>query len=136
MTSEVKKQKYFAAVGRRKEAVARVRISEGQKEAKFEVNGKDLKQYFPTFELQKIATDPLHFIEDKKLVITVKTKGGGKHGQAGAVRLGITRALVLFDGSLKKALKGTGFLTRDSRMKERKKPGLKGARRAPQWSKR
>lgn len=126
--------KYFEAVGRRKTAVARVRLfpkSEG-----IIINGKDYKLYFPMSELQNKIEAPFKLLEAEPFQVSVKVKGGGLNAQAEAIRHGISRALLLFNQSFKKRLRTLGFLTRDSRMKERKKYGLKGARRAPQWSKR
>ncbi len=123
------------AVGRRKRASARVRISRGSGE--ISVNGEDLKIYFPFFALQEIVISPLKALgKDKDITVSVKVAGGGKKGQAEAIRLGIARALVGWNEDFKKSLKTLGFLTRDARKKERKKFGLKKARRAPQWSKR
>ena len=101
------------------------------------VNGKPYQEYFPYFELQNIVTAPLKAIsKEKTFDVSVKISGGGQKGQAIAVQHGISRALVVWDEELKKTLKTQGYLTRDARVKERKKPGLKKARRAPQWSKR
>jgi len=131
--------RYFEAVGRRKTAVARVRLytkKEGLKDTII-VNGKSYKEYFPLDSLQKIVESP--FIKMKaldKFVATVKVKGGGICAQAEAIRHGISRAMVKFNLDFKKRLRRAGFITRDSRMVERKKYGLKKARRAPQWQKR
>lgn len=123
------------AVGRRKSASARVRLTKGK--GAMVINGKSLQEYFPYFEWQEIIEAPLKAVaEDKNLDISVKVQGGGKKGQAVAVQHGIARALVVYNEDYKKTLKSTGYLTRDARVKERKKPGLKKARRAPQWSKR
>ncbi|MBI4250573.1 30S ribosomal protein S9 [Candidatus Uhrbacteria bacterium] len=125
----------FRAVGRRKEAIARVLIAEGI--GKITVNGKDYTQYFPTFELQKNVQAPLELTNTAAgLDVSVKVIGGGVRGQADAVRHGISRALLALNQDLRKTLRAEGFLTRDPRVKERKKPGLKRARRAPQFSKR
>ncbi len=122
------------AVGRRKMATARVRLDKG--EGKIIVNGKDFKQYF-TLSEQGIVLVPLKTLgKEKDLDISVKVNGGGKNGQAKAIQHGIARALVKWNEDFKKSLKVGGLLTRDARIKERKKPGLKKARRAPQWSKR
>lgn len=122
-------------VGRRKSARARVRLSKGQ--GTITVNGKDVKVYFPYFENQVMIAAPLKALaKDKDFDITVKVVGGGNRGQAVAVQLGIARALVAWNEDWRKTLKTLGYLTRDARVKERKKPGLKRARRAPQWSKR
>jgi small subunit ribosomal protein S9 len=134
--SEVKSEKYFYAVGRRKASVAQVRIYPFTKEeCEIEVNKKEFMIYFPTLTLQNNIMAPLR-LTPAKFKITALIKGGGFNGQSEAFRLGISRAMVLFDESLKKSLKDNGFLTRDSRVVERKKPGLKKARRAPQWQKR
>ncbi|MEK7131751.1 MAG: 30S ribosomal protein S9 [Patescibacteria group bacterium] len=123
------------SVGRRKTAAARVRLTPGT--GKIIVNGKDFKVYFPYFEWQNIIMAPLTAVgKEKTFDISVKIVGGGQKGQAVAVQLGIARALVVWNNELKKSLKTQGYLTRDARVKERKKPGLKRARRAPQWSKR
>lgn len=127
--------KYFAAIGRRKEAVAMVRLSTGSNDLM--VNGKSVAVYFPVLELQKIVMAPfLTMNVSAKIGGTVKVRGGGLRGQAEAIRLGISRALVKFNPDFQKRLKRIGFLTRDARVKERKKYGLKKARRAPQWQKR
>ena len=134
--AKVKVERYIEAVGRRKTAVARVRLqTQGRKE--FLVNNKTLEIYFPILELQQIAKESLEKMNClEKFNISAKVKGGGLHDQAQALRHGIARALVKFDSEFRKRLKKTGFLTRDSRMRERKKFGLKRARRAPQWKKR
>ncbi|PIR91405.1 30S ribosomal protein S9 [bacterium (Candidatus Gribaldobacteria) CG_4_9_14_3_um_filter_36_15] len=128
--------KYFEAIGRRKTAQARVRLfTQGQKEIK--VNEKPYKTYFPTNELQKIIESPLESIKClEKFGVSIHLKGGGFQAQAEAARHGISRALCFLNPYFKKKLRKSGFLTRDSRMRERKKFGLKRARRAPQWSKR
>ena len=134
--SKQKPARYFEAVGRRKTAIARVRLfTKGEKEIL--VNEKPYKEYFPELELQQIVTASLEKMKvlDKFRVI-VKVKGGGFHSQAEAIRHGIARALLLFNPDFRKRLKKAGYLTRDARMRERKKFGLKRARRAPQWSKR
>ncbi|MFH1610384.1 MAG: 30S ribosomal protein S9 [Patescibacteria group bacterium] len=135
---EVKKEtrKYFQGTGRRKHASARVRLYEKGK-GKFIVNDKKLKDFFGFFEYQQQALSPLKLTEKKdKLDVSVKVSGGGLRGQAEAIRHGIARALVEMDEELKPALRKNGYMTRDPRSKERKKPGLKRARRAPQWRKR
>jgi small subunit ribosomal protein S9 len=134
---EVKKAlKYFEGIGRRKTAVARVRIfPKGEKQ--FLVNEKSLDEHFPTFELKEIVLSPLNKTDClNQFKISAKVRGGGISAQAEAVRHGLSRALVLFNPDFRKKLKKVGFLTRDSRMRERKKFGLKRARRAPQWQKR
>lgn len=130
------KHDYIFAVGRRKEAVARVRWNP-KAEAVITVNGRALNEYFPTFELQHIILQPLVATQNEKLgSVSAKVNGGGINGQAESVRLGISRALVKQDADLRLVLKRAGFLRRDPRAKERKKYGLKRARRAPQWQKR
>ena len=138
---KLKQEKYIEAVGRRKTAVARVKIwpnnSGREKEGTIIVNKKPYTEYFSTIELQKIVESPLEVVQiDRKLRVVALVKGGGIHAQAEAVRHGLSRALVKFNPELKKRLKKAGFLTRDPRERERKKFGLKRARRAPQWSKR
>ena len=128
--------RYFEAVGRRKTAIARVRLQD-QGSGEFLINDKPLEKYFPTLELQQIVKDSLTKTDHlDKFKVSVKVKGGGLHAQAEATRHGISRALVKFNSDYRKMLKKAGLLTRDSRMRERKKFGLKRARRAPQWSKR
>lgn len=127
------KEKYWEALGRRKTAVARVRISEGKG---FFVNGKSLKEYFRLDELVNSIESPLHELKISRFKVDILPNGGGLAGQAEAARLGLARVLVKYDPELQKTLRQLGFLTRDPRMKERKKPGLKRARKAPQWSKR
>jgi len=128
--------KYFEAKGRRKTSTARVRLFSG-KESSILVNDKRAENYFPTKELQHIIEEPLKKVKtEKKFKILAKIKGGGIHSQAEALRHGISRALIKFNPEFRKLLKTEGFLTRDSRMKERRKFGLKKARKAPQWSKR
>lgn len=133
---KLKPSSYFEAVGRRKTSVARVRLyTQGEKE--IVINQRPLKNYFPTFELQQIATDSLRKMKcEDRFRVSIITRGGGIHSQSEAVRLGIARALLKFNPDFRKKLKKVGFLTRDSRMRERKKFGLKRARRAPQWKKR
>lgn len=133
----------WSATGRRKQSVANVRISIGK--GNITVNGKDVNEYMPYATLVKDIKQPLEVTGNMdKFDITVTAKGGGFSGQAGAIRLGITRALLAYDAntdqtredSYRKILKSAGFVTRDPRVKERKKYGLKKARRAPQFSKR
>lgn len=128
--------RYFEATGRRKTAIARVRLyTKGDKT--ITVNGKDIADYFKTLTLQRIVSSSLDKMKSTgRFKITVIVKGGGINSQAEAVRHGLARALVIFNPEYRKRLRKAGFLTRDSRMKERKKFGLKRARRAPQWSKR
>ncbi|TAN32987.1 30S ribosomal protein S9 [Patescibacteria group bacterium] len=123
------------AVGRRKSAAARVRLSLGKGDVA--INGKPLEIYFPEYEQRELVVAPLGAVaKEKNFDVSVKVKGGGKRGQAVAVQLGIARALLKWDEQLRKTLKTNGYLTRDPRVKERKKFGLKKARRAPQWAKR
>jgi small subunit ribosomal protein S9 len=130
------KTKYFEAVGRRKTAVARVRLFVGAKTS-FEINDKDLATYFPTEEMQKIAHAPFVVATPAdKFKVTAKIQGGGIHSQAEALRHGIARALLVYDIELRGKVKKAGHLKRDPRAKERRKFGLKKARKAPQWSKR
>ncbi len=130
----VKNKDENRAVGRRKSASARVRIGKG--EGKITVNGKDYKEYFSFFEQGVVVTPLKTLAKEKDLDISVKVNGGGKKGQAVAVQHGIARALLKWNEDFRKTLKAANLLTRDPRVKERKKPGLKKARRAPQWSKR
>jgi len=130
-----KTARYIEAIGRRKTATARVRITPASK-ATFVVNGKDIEKYFPTLELQRSANGALEVGSAPKLEVSVKVVGGGSHSQAEAVRHGVARALVILDGEKRTVIKKAGFLKRDPRMKERRKFGLKKARKAPQWSKR
>jgi small subunit ribosomal protein S9 len=127
---------YYEGVGRRKTSVARVRLY-NKKNGLVIVNGKKLEEYFTTETLQKTVMSPLDKMKSlDRFEIKVMVRGGGINSQSEAIRHGISRALVIFNGEYKKRLRKAGLLTRDSRMKERKKPGLKRARRAPQWSKR
>jgi len=127
--------KYYEAVGRRKRAIARVRLFIGQGD--FLINNKSYKEYFSTSALQQIVVSPFTMLKSLKMFNgSVKVKGGGPTGQAEAIRHGIARALIIFDESFRKRLKKHGYLKRDPRKKERKKFGLKKARRGPQWSKR
>ena len=125
----------FYGTGRRKRSIARVRLVEGN--GTITVNGKDLNDYFGAETLKYIVRQPLSVTEtSSKYDVICTVKGGGFTGQAGAIRLGIARALLEANSEYRPTLKSAGFLTRDPRMKERKKPGLKAARRAPQFSKR
>lgn len=131
-----KKKVQFWGTGRRKKAIARVRLIPTGDGA-ISVNGKSLDEYFGLETLKFIVCQPLVLTETTaKYDVVVNVKGGGFTGQAGAIRHGISRALLLAEPETRAALKKAGFLTRDSRMKERKKYGLKKARRAPQFSKR
>ena len=126
---------YFYGTGRRKTSVARVRVYNGT--GKITVNDRDIDDYFGLETLKLIVRQPLVLAEvDNKFDIVVRVAGGGVSGQAGAIRHGLSRALLQFNPELRSTLKKAGFLTRDPRMKERKKYGLKAARRAPQFSKR
>ena len=126
---------YFYGTGRRKSSVARVRVYNGT--GKITINDRDIDDYFGLDTLKLIVRQPLVLTNNAdKFDIVCKVEGGGVTGQAGAIRHGISRALLLADAELRPELKKAGFLTRDPRMKERKKYGLKGARRAPQFSKR
>lgn len=127
---------YHQAVGRRKSAIARVRLYPGTGE--FVVNGKDSRDYFGGRDLHQITIfTPLRLTNTAdRFMVSVKVVGGGSSGQAGAIRHGIARALTRFDPELRGALKRAGLLTRDARVKERKKVGLKRARKAPQYTKR
>ena len=126
---------YFYGTGRRKKSVARVRVYPGN--GQITINGKDVDEYFGLETLKLIINQPFGATGTVgKFDIVANVKGGGMSGQAGAIRHGLARALLSADETYKKALKSAGFLTRDPRMKERKKYGLKGARRAPQFSKR
>ena len=126
---------YFYGTGRRKDSVARVRVYNGT--GKITINGRDIDDYFGLETLKLIVRQPLAVAEvEGKFDLVVRVGGGGVSGQAGAIRHGLARALLQYDENLRPALKKAGFLTRDPRMKERKKYGLKAARRAPQFSKR
>lgn len=128
---------YIQNIGRRKSAVARVRIlPEKANSLKILVNGKDYKEYFPYFEWQNIILKPFKTVGIDKLSVSIKVQGGGPKGQSEAVAHGIARTLLQSNEELRTTLRKEGLLTRDARIKERKKPGLKKARRAPQWSKR
>lgn len=133
-----KNSRYYYAVGRRKTAVAKVKLyKSGANQSTLMVNDKKIDEYFSLARLREMAKNPLALAgEGLNFDVTVKVLGGGISAQAEAVRLGIARALVVFDSELKKSLKDKGFLTRDPRKVERKKAGLKKARRAPQWAKR
>ena len=122
------------AVGRRKSAVARVRLVPG--EGKIVINKRDIDSYFGLETLKMTVRQPLEVTKVNQFNVMVNVKGGGLSGQAGAIRHGVSRALCKANPELRETLKKAGFLTRDPRMKERKKYGLKAARRAPQFSKR
>ncbi len=126
---------YFYGTGRRKKSVARVRVLPGT--GVITINGQDIDEYFGLETLKLIVNQPFTVTETMgKFDIICRVNGGGLSGQAGAIRHGVAKALLLADPAFRPALKKAGFLTRDPRMKERKKYGLKGARRAPQFSKR
>ncbi len=132
---EVKEKKVYHAVGKRKTAIARVFMYEGT--GRIKVNGRDFRDYFPVDTLQITVLEPLKLVKKEgEFDIKANIKGGGIKGQSEALRLGIARALVLYDEGLRPALREAGFLTRDSRVKERKKYGQRGARRKFQWVKR
>ena len=129
-------KEYYRAIGRRKTATAVVRLYKASKNS-YQINGKEWTEYFPTAELKKIVTSAFETSSPaEKFEVIVTTKGGGIHAQAEAVRHGISRALVLFDAELRSPLKKAKMLKRDPRTVERKKFGLKKARKSPQWSKR
>lgn len=130
------KGKYFEGVGRRKNAVARVRFYPSGEGGGIIINDEDCKKYFPLVRFHQSAAEPLRVLKDKKGETLVKVKGGGVMAQSEATKLGLARALVKFNPDLKRELRAFGYLTRDPRMVERKKYGLKKARRAPQWTKR
>ncbi|MDD6648529.1 MAG: 30S ribosomal protein S9 [Subdoligranulum variabile] len=126
---------YFYGTGRRKHSVARVSVFNGT--GKVTINGRDINDYFGLETLKLLVNSPLVLTENEgKFDVVVNVVGGGCAGQAGAIRHGLSRALLQFNPELRPILKKAGFLTRDPRMKERKKYGLKAARRAPQFSKR
>ena len=130
-----KGDRYFEGVGRRKTAVARVRITKGT--GTFAVNGKKPDEYFNTLLSGQLASSPLEKLAlEGKFNVSAKVVVGGVNAQAEAVRLGLSRALVIFEAPLRDKLRAFGFLTRDPRMVERKKYGHKKARRSPQWKKR
>ena len=128
-------RRYFYGTGRRKSSVARVRVYAGT--GKITINGRDIDDYFGLETLKLIVNQPLELTDTVgKFDIVCTVAGGGVTGQAGAIRHGLSRALLQYEEELRPVLKKAGFLTRDPRMKERKKYGLKAARRAPQFSKR
>ena len=123
------------ATGRRKESIARVRLVPGTGE--FQLNGRSLEDYFPTRAHRMVVSAPLRTVgREKEFDVVARIEGGGVAGQAGALRLGIARALIELDPELRPVLKKEGYLSRDAREKERRKYGLKKARKAPQYSKR
>ncbi len=137
-------EKYFKSIGRRKESTAIVRLYTRKStdpayddKALVTVNNKDYTDYFSNNNLHAIVESPLKKLKSmNRFKATIKVSGGGITSQAGAIRHGLARSLVLFDGNFRKKLKKAGFLTRDPRAKERRKPGLKKARKSPRWSKR
>ena len=136
-----KPKKYYEAVGRRKTAIARVRLLTirplEEEMGQISINGKSYKEYFSLMELQQTVEASLRKLKSlNRFEVVAKVRGGGIRAQAEAIRHGIARALVKFNIDFRKKLKRAGYLKRDPRMKERKKYGLKGARRAPQWAKR
>ena len=133
--SEQAQQDRTLGTGRRKEAVARVRLSPGR--GRFDLNGRPLEEYFPSRTHRMVIMTPLRVVDrEKDFDVVARLHGGGISGQAGALRHGLARALVEFDPALRPLLKKEGLLTRDAREKERRKYGLKKARKAPQYSKR
>lgn len=138
-------EKYYESIGRRKRAVARVRVftkkstdaQTAEDKALITVNDKPYYEYFKVQELQNIVESPLKKLKSLgRFKATIRLFGGGIHGQADAAKFGLSRALVMFDQNFSKKLRKAGYLTRDSREKERRKYGLKKARKAPQWAKR
>ncbi len=131
-------RRYYEGIGRRKKASARVRIyPDADASGSFIVNDKDVKDYFPRYGDHRILTGPLTDTDLlAKVDVSVLVQGGGSTGQTGAVRLGLARALVKYDEDLRGSLRTSGHMTRDARVKERKKPGLKRARKAPTYTKR
>jgi len=135
-TKETKAQKYVYAVGKRKTSIAQVRLFEDGK-GEITINDKPINQYFKEKSHVETLLTPLKLVNMDKLVnLTVKVRGGGTNSQSEAIRHAIARALNELNADFRKTLKVAGFLKRDARIKERKKPGLKRARRAPQWQKR
>lgn len=133
---KAKEERYIETVGRRKTAIARARLTPGPRTIVF-INGKDVNEYFPTETLRVTALEPfLKVTLPTQFAVKIIVRGGGIAGQATAVRHAISRALVEYQADLRGALKKEGFLKRDPRAKERRKPGLKKARKRPQWSKR
>ena len=132
-----KESQYFYGLGKRKTAIAQVRIYPVEKiEKGIIVNGKNVSDYFTIGRHVEVINSPFLTISDTKFDVSAKVVGGGVNAQAEAIRLGAARAMVKFNPELKKQLRDRGFLTRDARIVERKKPGLKKARKSPQWAKR
>lgn len=133
--SKATRRKVYKSIGRRKESVAQVKLTNGKGNIK--VNGKSLEDYFSYGKLKSIVKRPLEIVSEiNKLDLEIRVRGGGSRGQAEAIQHGISRALVSLNKDFRLLLKKEGYLRRDPRMKERKKYGLKKARRAPQWQKR
>jgi len=131
-----KETRYIPAIGRRKNATAQVRITPASKMS-FVINEKSLDDYFTVEELRKVVKAPFALVETKdEFEVSILVKGGGISAQADAIRHGISRALIKYDEELRGQLKSAGYLKRDPRRKERKKPGLRKARKRPAWSKR
>jgi len=127
--------KYFYAVGRRKTAIAKIRLF-SESHPRIIINDKNISDYFKTTTLQSVSLEPLTKLNFDKYSVIARVNGGGASAQAEALRHAIARALLKIDNNLRKQLKKAGYLKRDPRMKERRKFGLKKARKAPQWSKR
>lgn len=144
ITKKVTEEKYYEAVGRRKESIARVRLYTkkaadiiSEERVLITINGKDYHEYLTDVSLWEVVEAPLKKLKSiNRFKVTVVIHGGGKSGQADAIRHGIARTLVKFDQNFRKKLKRAGYLTRDPRAKERRKYGLKKARKAPRWAKR
>ncbi|MBU0458312.1 30S ribosomal protein S9 [Patescibacteria group bacterium] len=136
MVTATKNRQYHYSAGKRKTSIARVKLFEGGS-GNITVNGSKIKEYFPRGIQSENAVAPLALTDNSGVFdIEITVKGGGMSSQSDAIRHGISRALVLYNPELRSQLKREGYLRRDARIKERKKPGLKGARRAPQWAKR
>ncbi len=135
---EIPKGAYYEAVGRRKTAVARVRLfNKGKEKSEIMINDKNISDYFPTDKLRQTAMSSLEIMKaDDRFKITAKISGGGIQAQSEALRHALARALIKFNAEFRKRLKKAAYLKRDPRAKERRKFGLKKARKAPQWSKR
>ena len=131
-----KKTKYYEGVGGRKTSSARVRIYPGKDSDNYTINEKTVDDYFQTKKQIKQAKQPLAMVGEEDMEVSVLVEGGGTNSQAEAVRHGLARALEEYNEDYRKKLKSAGYLTRDARKKERKKPGKRGARRSPQWRKR
>jgi small subunit ribosomal protein S9 len=132
---EQPQQQVYRAVGRRKTAIARIRLTPG--EGRYVINDRDPLRYLGVRRLENVVRQPLRLVDGmRRFDVSVKVEGGGVTGQAGAIAQGLARALIQHDPELRLALKRAGLLTRDARMKERKKYGLKRARKAPQYTKR